>query len=46
MAVSYLEVLAPVIGLILNVLFQVLGFRYISGIGLLKSIFLGFLAGF
>lgn len=46
MAVSYLEVPAPVIGLILNVLFQVLGFRYISGIGLLKSIFLGFLAGF
>lgn len=46
MAVSYLEVTAPVIGLILNVLFQVFGFRYISGIGLLKSIFLGFLAGF
>ena len=45
MAVSYLEVLFPVIGLVINVLFQVLGFRYITNIGLLKSIFLGFAAG-
>lgn len=43
---SYLEVLFPVIGLVVNVLFQVLGFRYITKIGLLKSIFLGFAAGF
>lgn len=45
MAVSYLEVLFPVIGLVINILFQVLGFRYIANIGLLKSIFLGFAVG-
>ena len=45
MEVSYLEVLSPVIGLVINVLFQVLGVRYIANIGLLKSIFLGFAVG-
>ncbi|MBI5204835.1 MAG: hypothetical protein HZA11_07960 [Nitrospirae bacterium] len=45
MEASYLEVLSPVIGLVINVLFQVLGFRYIANIGLLKSIFLGFAVG-
>ena len=45
MAVNYFEVLSPVIGLVINILFQVLGFRYIANIGLLKSIFLGFAVG-
>jgi len=45
MVISYLEVLSPVTGLIINGLCQVLCFRYISNVGLLKSIFLGFAAG-
>lgn len=45
MPVSYLEVIAPIIGLIINVSVQVFGFRYFPAIGLLKSLLLGFICG-
>lgn len=43
---SYLQVFNSVFGLMINVLAQVFCFRFIRGIGLLKSVFLGFFAGF
>lgn len=43
---SYLQVLNPVLGLVINVLVQVFCFRFISKSGLLKTIFLGFFIGF
>lgn len=38
--------LSPIISLLINVFVQVFSFRYFAKIGLLKSIFLGFIAGF
>lgn len=43
---NIIQVLNPIIALILNVLFQVLGFRYVIRSSLLKSLFLGFFFGF
>jgi hypothetical protein len=43
--VEYLEVTAPVLCLMANVIVQVLGFRFVSSLGMLKSVFLGFGAG-
>ncbi len=40
-----LEAVNPVIGLSLNVLVQILTCRYISKLGLLKAVFVGFLGG-
>lgn len=40
-----LQVLSPIIGLFINVSFQVVSFRYISNLSLLKSVFLGFTVG-
>lgn len=40
-----LQVLSPIIGLFINVSFQVVSFRYISNLALLKSVFLGFTVG-
>ena len=45
---SFLEIIQafnPVIGLAVNVGIQILSFRWFSGLGLLKSVFLGFGAG-
>jgi len=42
----FLYVISPVIGLAANAIIQVLSVRYLSGVGLLKSIYLGFFAGF
>lgn len=42
---SYLQVLNPILGLMINVLVQALSFRFIQGLGLLKTVFLGFFAG-
>ena len=42
---DYLHILNPVISLVINVIFQVLGFRYLN-LGLLKSEYLGFTIGF
>ena len=39
-------VLSPVLGLIVNVIFQILSFRLIASLTLLRSIFLGFGIGF
>lgn len=46
MGASYWQIFIPVICLLLNVLTQVLLFRLSPGIGLLKSIYLGFSVGF
>lgn len=46
MCLSYLHVLNPFIGLVVNAVVQVASFRYISGLGLLRSVFLGFIIGF
>lgn len=46
MSYSYLQVFNSVLGLMINVLVQVLCFRFIRGLGLLKSVFIGFFAGF
>lgn len=43
---NYLNVFVPIIGLAINVLSQVIGFRCFSKLGLLNSIFLGFMTGF
>lgn len=43
---SYLQILNPNLCLIINILIQVISFRCIKNIGLLKSIFLGFISGF
>ena len=43
---SYLQVINPVLGLMINILVQVLCLRFIQRLGLLKSVFLGFFAGF
>lgn len=45
MPYSLLHVLNPILGLIINVLMQVVSFRYIPRLGLLKSIILGFATG-
>lgn len=42
---SYLQVLNPVLGLMLNVIIQVICFRFIQRLGLLKTVFFGFFAG-
>ncbi len=42
---NYLHALTPIIGLIVNLLFQIISVRFISKIGLLKSILLGFVMG-
>lgn len=43
---NIIQVLTPIIALTLNVLFQVLGYRYVIRSSLLKSLFLGFFFGF
>ena len=43
---SYLQVINPVFGLAVNVLVQLISFRFILKSGLLKTVFLGFFAGF
>lgn len=43
---NYLNVFIPIIGLAINVLSQVISFRCFPKIGLLNSVFLGFLIGF
>ncbi len=43
---QYLHILIPIIGLILNVSIQVLGFRGMPRLTLLKSVAVGFLSGF
>ena len=45
MFLSYLRVIVPIIGLMINVLVQIVSFRYISSLSLLKSEFLGFAIG-
>jgi hypothetical protein len=42
---SLLQVLSPIVGLVINVLAQIFGSRYISSMSLLKSVFLGFFVG-
>ena len=42
---SYLQVINPVFGLAVNVLVQLISFRFILKSGLLKTVFLGFFAG-
>ena len=42
---SYLHVLNPVLGLMINVIVQVICFRFVQGVGLLKTVFLGFFVG-
>lgn len=46
MLFSYLQVSTPVLGLVINVLVQIISFRVILKSGLLKTVFLGFFAGF
>lgn len=41
----YLQILAPLAGLIMNVIFQALGYRCIKDSNLMKSVFVGYLAG-
>ena len=41
-----LQLASPIFGLLINVISQILGFRAIQGLGLLKSIVGGFLVGF
>lgn len=43
---NYLNVFIPIIGLAVNVLSQVIAFRYFLKLGLLNSIILGFMTGF
>lgn len=43
---TWLEILSPIVGLLVNVLIQTTSFQYIRGLGLFKSIALGFTAGF
>ena len=45
-AMTLLYVISPVIGLLANAIIQVLSFRYIYKVGLLRSIYVGFFAGF
>lgn len=40
-----MEFLTPVVGLIVNVAVQIAVYRYLGGVGLLRSVFLGFLLG-
>lgn len=42
---SYLQVLNPVLGLMINVIIQVICSRFIQRLGLLKTVFLGFFVG-
>ncbi|MBI5042547.1 MAG: hypothetical protein HZC10_01655 [Nitrospirae bacterium] len=42
---SYLQVLNPVLGLMINVIVQVICSRFIQRLGLLKTVFLGFFVG-
>ena len=44
--VDTLHFVSPVLGLLINVVSQILTFRVFSGLSLLKSIFLGFAIGF
>ena len=45
MLMFYAHIFSPVFGLIINVAIQLLGCRYIERLGVLKSIFTGFLCG-
>ena len=45
MLMFYAHIFSPVLGLIINVTIQLLGFRYIERLGVLKSVFTGFLCG-
>jgi hypothetical protein len=45
MFLIYLHILNPIIGLATNVLVQVVGFRFVPNLGLLKSVILGFVIG-
>ncbi len=42
---SLINVLLPIMGLSINVVTQIMSFRVFSGLGLLKSVFFGFIAG-
>lgn len=42
----YLHIASPVVGLVINVATQIVGFRYVKGWGLLRWVFSGFVAGF
>ncbi len=42
---GYLQVLSPILGLMINVLVQISSFRFITKMGLLRSVFLGFTIG-
>lgn len=46
LTIGVLQIFKPIIGLTFNVVIQILSFRYISRLGLLKSIFCGFFCGF
>ena len=41
-----LQAISPIIGLLLNAFVQVAGVRFIARLSLLKSLYLGFIAGF
>lgn len=45
MSYHAMQVLDPVIGLMVNVLIQILGSRFLPGLGMLKSVILGFITG-
>jgi len=45
MLLNYLQVINSVIGLIVNMLVQVISLRYISNLGLLKSVYVGAVTG-
>ncbi len=42
---AFVYVMAPVLSLVINILIQVLSFRTLTRISLLKSVYLGFIAG-
>ncbi len=46
MSYAYLQILIPFAGLLINVLMQILSLRFIPGMGLLRSEYLGFVVGF
>ncbi len=39
---NWWSVISPVVGLILNVIAQILGYRYINRLSLLRSVYFGF----
>ena len=46
MKIFYLHILSPLYGLLINIITQLLGYRYIKKLGLLHSVYIGFLCGF